>query len=64
MVLWANLHGGFLFGLLIIGIFGGAALVKRDWVTFKLYSWAGPGALLQHLLIPLDGISTKAWRPY
>jgi len=34
MVLWANLHGGFLLGLLIVGIFCGAALLRRDWINF------------------------------
>jgi hypothetical protein len=29
MVLWANLHGGFLIGLIIVGIFCGVALLRR-----------------------------------
>src|SRR6202158_788738 len=37
MVLWADLHGGFLLGLLIIGIFGGLALLRRDWANLKIY---------------------------
>ena len=40
MVLWANLHGGFLLGLLIVGIFCGVALLRRDWANFKIYSFA------------------------
>jgi hypothetical protein len=31
MLLWANLHGGFLLGFLIVGIFCGTALFRRDW---------------------------------
>ena len=30
MVLWANLHGGFVIGFLIIGLFGAVALLRRD----------------------------------
>ena len=33
MVVWVNLHGGFLLGILIVGIFCGAALLRRDLVT-------------------------------
>lgn len=53
MVLWANLHGGFLLGFLIIGIFGGTALLKRDWASFKIYSFAGAGCLVAILINPL-----------
>jgi len=36
MVLWANLHGRpFLLGFLILGIFCGVALLKRDWANFQ-----------------------------
>jgi len=41
MILWANLHGGFLLGLFIIGVFAGVALLKLDWDNFKFYSLAG-----------------------
>ena len=30
MVLWANLHGGFLLGLIIVGVFCGVALLRRS----------------------------------
>jgi hypothetical protein len=30
MMLWANLHGGFLLGLIIVGVFCGVALLRRD----------------------------------
>ena len=43
MVLWANLHGGFLIGLIIVGIFCGVALLRRDWVNFKIYGFVGVG---------------------
>ncbi|MBI3703090.1 MAG: hypothetical protein HY244_04365 [Rhizobiales bacterium] len=63
MVLWANVHGGFLLGLIIIGIFGGVALLKRDWVNFKIYSFAGVGCFLAIFINPLgwhiyEGLAT------
>src|ERR1700747_1853774 len=36
MVLWVNLHGGFLIGFFIVGIFCGVALLKRDWVNVRI----------------------------
>ena len=62
MVLWANLHGGFLLGFLIVGIFCGAALLRRDWVHFKIYSFAGLGCFIAIFINPLgwhiyDGLS-------
>ena len=53
MVLWANLHGGFLLGFLIVGIFCGAALLRRDWVNFKIYSFAGVGCFIAIFINPL-----------
>ncbi len=53
MVLWANLHGGFVLGFLIVGIFCGAALLRRDWVNFKIYSFAGVGCLVAIFINPL-----------
>jgi hypothetical protein len=53
MVLWANLHGGFLLGFLIIGIFCGVALLRRDWVNLKIYSFAGVGCFIAIFINPL-----------
>ncbi len=53
MVLWANLHGGFLLGFLIVGIFGGAALLRRDWTNFRIYSFAGVGCFIAIFINPL-----------
>ena len=63
MVLWANLHGGFLLGLIIIGIFGGAALLRRDWANFRIYSFAGVGCFIATFINPLgwhiyEGLAT------
>ena len=63
MVLWANLHGGFVLGFLIVGIFCGAALLRRDWVNFKIYSFAGVGCLVAICINPLgwhiyEGVAT------
>jgi hypothetical protein len=53
MVLWANLHGGFLLGFLIVGIFCCAALLRRDWASFKIYSFAGLGCFIAIFINPL-----------
>jgi hypothetical protein len=53
MVLWANLHGGFSLGFLIIGIFGGVALLRRDWVNLKAYTFAGVGCFVAIFINPL-----------
>jgi hypothetical protein len=63
MVLWANLHGGFLLGIFIVGFFGGVALLKRDWANFKIYSLVGVGCFLATFINPLgwhiyEGLTT------
>jgi hypothetical protein len=63
MVLWANLHGGFLLGLLIIGVFCGVALLRRDWTNCKIYIFAGVGCFIATFINPLgwhiyEGLAT------
>ena len=63
MLLWANLHGGFLLGFLIVGVFCGAALLRRDWANFKIYSLVGVGCLVATFVNPLgwhiyEGVAT------
>jgi hypothetical protein len=63
MVLWANLHGGFLLGLLIISVFCGVALLRRDWAKFKIYIFAGGGCFIATFINPLgwhiyEGLAT------
>jgi hypothetical protein len=53
MVLWVNLHGGFLLGFFIVGVFGGVALLKRDWANLKIYAFAGLGCLVAIFVNPL-----------
>ncbi|QQO19464.1 hypothetical protein JJB98_05885 [Bradyrhizobium diazoefficiens] len=53
MIPWANLHGGFVMGLLIIGLFGGVALLRRDWVNFKYLGFTGVACLAATLINPL-----------
>jgi putative effector of murein hydrolase LrgA (UPF0299 family) len=53
MVLWVNLHGGFVLGLFIVGVFGGVALLKRDWANLKIYGFAGFGCCLAIFINPL-----------
>jgi hypothetical protein len=63
MILWANLHGGFLLGLLIVGIFCGVALLRRDWLNFRIYGFVGVGCFAATLINPLgwhiyEGLAT------
>ena len=63
MVLWANLHGGFLLGFLIVGVFCGAALLRRDWANLRVYSYAGIGCFIATFINPLgwhiyEGVAT------
>jgi hypothetical protein len=63
MVLWANLHGGFLLGFLIIGVFCGVALLRRNWANFKIYCFAGIGCFIATFINPLgwhiyEGLAT------
>ncbi|HKU65147.1 MAG TPA: hypothetical protein VJQ06_08815 [Rhizomicrobium sp.] len=53
MLLWANLHGGFLIGLFIVGVFSGVALLRRDWSNFKIYGFAGAGCFIATFINPL-----------
>jgi hypothetical protein len=53
MVLWTNLHGGFLLGFLILGVFCGTALLRRDWKNFRIYALAGAGCFAAIFINPL-----------
>ncbi|WP_298253824.1 hypothetical protein [Bradyrhizobium sp.] len=62
MMLWANLHGGFVLGFFIIGLFGGIALLRRDWENFRILGFTGAGCLVAILVNPLglhiyDGVT-------
>jgi len=58
MLLWANLHGGFLLGFFVIGVFAGIALLRRDWTGFAIYCLAGVGCFAATFINPLG------WRIY
>jgi hypothetical protein len=53
MLFWANLHGGFLIGFFIGGIFCAVALLKRDWARFKTYLLVGAACFLATFINPL-----------
>ncbi|MFT3912481.1 MAG: hypothetical protein QM737_23840 [Ferruginibacter sp.] len=53
MVLWANLHGGFLLGFFVIGVFGGVALLRRDWAGVRMFALVGAACLVATLINPL-----------
>lgn len=53
MLLWVNLHGGFMQGLALIGYFGISALLRRDRRTFILFLITGGLCLAATLVNPL-----------
>lgn len=53
MAAWANLHGGFVLGLFLIGFFALAAVVRRDRRNALLYAATGLGCLAATLMNPL-----------
>src|SRR5262249_30053493 len=53
MILWVNLHGGFVMGFFIVGLFGALALLRRDWANVRIYSLVGAGCLLAIFVNPL-----------
>ena len=62
MAVWVNLHGGFLLGFPIIGLFCGTALLRRDWANFRIYTLAGIGCFIAIFINPLgwyiyDGVT-------
>lgn len=45
--LWANLHAGFFYGLVLLGIYGAVERLERgSWEIAELLWWAGLGSLL------------------
>ncbi|HWA91227.1 MAG TPA: hypothetical protein VG889_14415 [Rhizomicrobium sp.] len=59
MTLWANLHGGFVFGFLLAGLMGLEALAEApSWKTFKSWALFGVFALIAALITPhfVDGL--------
>ena len=53
MVLWVNLHGGFPLGFGIIGLFGGVALLRRDWAGVRIFGYAAAGCVAAIFVNPL-----------
>lgn len=79
MVLWVNLHGGFVIGFLILAVFGGTALLRRDWSNLKAMILTGMGCFAATFANPLgwqiyEGVAATLghfvqanigeWRPY
>ncbi len=59
MILWANMHGGFVLGLFILGVFLAGALLRRDRSAFTAYAIAMAVSLAATLVNPL-GFETYA----
>jgi hypothetical protein len=53
MALWANLHGGFLLGFFVIGVFFCVALLRRAWPDLRIYALAGIGSFAATFVNPL-----------
>ena len=58
MMLWVNLHGGFVLGFMILAVFGGGALVRRDWNRLKTIMLVGSACFAATFVNPLG------WRIY
>ena len=55
---------GFLLGFFVIGVFFGAALLRRDWADLKIYGFAGVGCFIAIFINPLgwhiyDGVAAR-----
>ncbi|WP_316204249.1 MULTISPECIES: hypothetical protein [unclassified Bradyrhizobium] len=53
MVLWVNLHGGFVLGFMILAVFGGGAILRGDWNNLRAIVVAGCGCLAATFVNPL-----------
>ncbi|MBW7961940.1 hypothetical protein [Bradyrhizobium sp. BR 10261] len=53
MMLWVNLHGGFVLGFMILAVFGAGALWRRDLRRFKAIMLAGLGCFAVTFVNPL-----------
>ncbi|MBR1089390.1 hypothetical protein JQ621_18160 [Bradyrhizobium manausense] len=53
MMLWVNLHGGFVLGFMILAVFGAGALFRRDWSSLKAITLAGVGCFAATFVNPL-----------
>jgi hypothetical protein len=53
MLLWVNLHGGFVLGFMILGVFGCGALLRRDRDGARVIALTGLGCLAATLVNPL-----------
>lgn len=53
MVAWVNMHGGFVLGLFIVGVFAGVALLRRDWRMLRTFCVVGVACAAATLVNPL-----------
>ncbi len=53
MLLWVNMHGGFVLGSFILGIFGATALLKRNAPDFATYLLVAAACLVATFVNPL-----------
>ncbi|WP_311739669.1 hypothetical protein [Bradyrhizobium sp. CB1015] len=53
MIVWVNLHGGFMLAFPILGVFAGLALLRRDWTGLRNHCLAGVGCFIAIFVNPL-----------
>jgi hypothetical protein len=53
MMLWVNMHGGFVLGMFIVGVFLGVAVLRRNAATFKTYALVMLACAAATLINPL-----------
>jgi len=53
MMLWVNLHGGFVLGFMILAVLGGSAMLRRDWNRLGTIALAGIGCFAATFINPL-----------
>ena len=53
MIVWVNLHGGFVLGFMILGVFGVGALLRRDWNRLRVIVLAGISCFAATFVNPL-----------
>jgi len=52
MIVWVNVHGGFLMAFLLLGIAGLDVMMKKDWRLFRWYFFTGVASLFACLINP------------
>jgi len=63
-VLWTNLHGGFIFGIVIVGLVGAGELVRAVLAATKEERWAAVQASIPYLATAAGCLAASLINPY